>query len=210
MFNGEHYLQISGTAMGTKMAPSYANIFMGRLERRLLHYAPTKPLSWLRFIDDIEMKWVDGRDSFNDLIEMANSSHYSIKFTLEVSTSKNIFWIPQQHLRMGKLILVFTLNPQTHSKVCLKAWLPASAASAFKEQGNILKVDLTNRGYNSRKVQCTIDEMSGQDRQEPLQYNVKPHNDRVPLVTTYHAGLRDLISILRKHFAYSTCQQTIG
>jgi hypothetical protein len=46
MFNGEHYLQISGTAMGTKMAPSYANIFMGRLERRLLHYAPIKPLSW--------------------------------------------------------------------------------------------------------------------------------------------------------------------
>jgi hypothetical protein len=27
-FNGDHYLQINGTAMGTKMAPSYANIFM--------------------------------------------------------------------------------------------------------------------------------------------------------------------------------------
>ena len=32
-FNGKHYLQIQGTAMGTKKAPSYANIFMGRLER---------------------------------------------------------------------------------------------------------------------------------------------------------------------------------
>jgi hypothetical protein len=56
MFNGEHFLQISGTAMGTKMAPSYANIFMGRLERRLLYYSPRTHLSWLRFIDDIEMK----------------------------------------------------------------------------------------------------------------------------------------------------------
>eukprot|EP00105_Crassostrea_gigas_P005310 XP_011418863.1 PREDICTED: uncharacterized protein LOC105322042 [Crassostrea gigas] len=53
MFNGEHYIQISGTAMGTKMAPSYANIFMGRLERSLLLRAPFKPLSWLRFIGDI-------------------------------------------------------------------------------------------------------------------------------------------------------------
>jgi hypothetical protein len=26
---GNHYLQINETAMGTKMAPSYANIFMG-------------------------------------------------------------------------------------------------------------------------------------------------------------------------------------
>jgi hypothetical protein len=138
MFNGENYLQISGTAMGTNMAPSYANIFMGRMERRLLHYAPTKPLIWLRFTDDIEMKWVDGRDSLNDFIEMANPFHYSIKFTVEVSTSKGIFWIPHQHLRMRKLSLIFTLNPQTlictlyhpvvirptHSKVCLKVWLP--------------------------------------------------------------------------------------
>jgi hypothetical protein len=61
MFNGEHHLQISGTAMGTKMAPSYANIFMGRPERRLLDYSPTKPLSWLRFLDEIEMNWVDER-----------------------------------------------------------------------------------------------------------------------------------------------------
>jgi hypothetical protein len=27
-FDGNHYLQINGTAMGTKMAPSYANIFI--------------------------------------------------------------------------------------------------------------------------------------------------------------------------------------
>ena len=32
-FNGDHYIQINGTAMGTKMAPSYANIFMGKLEK---------------------------------------------------------------------------------------------------------------------------------------------------------------------------------
>jgi hypothetical protein len=35
-FDANHYLQINGTAMGTKMAPSYANIFMGDLEERLL------------------------------------------------------------------------------------------------------------------------------------------------------------------------------
>ena len=31
-FDGNHYLQINGTAMGTKVAPSYANIFMGDIE----------------------------------------------------------------------------------------------------------------------------------------------------------------------------------
>jgi hypothetical protein len=30
--DGNHYLQINETAMGTKMAPSYANTLMGDLE----------------------------------------------------------------------------------------------------------------------------------------------------------------------------------
>ena len=62
-FNGKHYLQVQGTAMGTKMAPAYANIFMGRLENQLLMSVTLKPFSWLRFIDDIDMKWTHGRDS---------------------------------------------------------------------------------------------------------------------------------------------------
>jgi hypothetical protein len=33
-FDGNHYLQLNGTAMGTKMAPCYANISMGNLEER--------------------------------------------------------------------------------------------------------------------------------------------------------------------------------
>jgi hypothetical protein len=45
-FNGEHFLHINGTAMGTKMAPSYANIFMGKLEKLIIHSTPHKPLSW--------------------------------------------------------------------------------------------------------------------------------------------------------------------
>jgi hypothetical protein len=94
MFNGEHYLQISGTTMGTKMAPSYANIFTGRLEHGLLHCSPT---------DDIEMKWVDGRESRNNFIEMANSFHNSIKFTVEISTSKYTFLDTTSTLTKGEI-----------------------------------------------------------------------------------------------------------
>ena len=57
-FDANHYLQINGTAMGTIMAPSYANIFMGNLEERLLLSSLKQPLSWFRFIDDVDMKWI--------------------------------------------------------------------------------------------------------------------------------------------------------
>ena len=52
-FNGKHYVQILGTAIGTKMAPSYASILMGKLQSDLLERAPTKQIFWRRFIDDI-------------------------------------------------------------------------------------------------------------------------------------------------------------
>ena len=48
-------LQIIGTAMGTKMASSYANIFMGDLEERLLLSSLKQSISWIRFFDDVDM-----------------------------------------------------------------------------------------------------------------------------------------------------------
>ena len=45
-FDGRFYLQKQGTAMGTKMAPSYANLFMGKLELRLLQLGTGNILLW--------------------------------------------------------------------------------------------------------------------------------------------------------------------
>ena len=39
-FDNNHFIQLHGTAMGTHMAPAYANIFMGDLEEKLLAQFP--------------------------------------------------------------------------------------------------------------------------------------------------------------------------
>ena len=51
-YENQHYLQVCGTAMGTRMAPSYANIFMGVLEKNMLATAPQgkTPLFYKRFM----------------------------------------------------------------------------------------------------------------------------------------------------------------
>jgi hypothetical protein len=43
--------------MGTNMAPSYADTFMGKFESSI-----ERPLSWYRFIDDVDMKWTLFKD----------------------------------------------------------------------------------------------------------------------------------------------------
>ena len=35
-FNGEHYIQTRGVAMGTRMGPSYACLFVGHIEDQML------------------------------------------------------------------------------------------------------------------------------------------------------------------------------
>ncbi|XP_063427075.1 uncharacterized protein LOC134710622 [Mytilus trossulus] len=90
-FNGDNYLLINGTAMGTKMAPSYANIFMGKLEKHIISSSLSKPLSWFRFIDDVDMKWIESQQKLDAFIRHANNAHQSIKFTYEISDSKISF-----------------------------------------------------------------------------------------------------------------------
>ena len=90
-FNGKHYLQFLGTAIGTKMAPSYANIFMGKLEADLLEQSPVKPHTWRRFIDDIFMIWTEGEERLKTFMEYMNSFHDIIKFTFEWSYTRVSF-----------------------------------------------------------------------------------------------------------------------
>ena len=68
-FNGEHYLQIGGTAMGTSLAPNNANIFMERFETRTQEAYHLKPLIWKHFNGDIFMVWTHGEESVNCFIE---------------------------------------------------------------------------------------------------------------------------------------------
>ena len=87
-FNNEHYLQKHGTAMGTRMAPSYANLFMGKFEQQAIDNSSLKPFIWWRFIDDIFMIWTHGEEEhLKTFIGYLNSIHPSIKFTHEYSNS---------------------------------------------------------------------------------------------------------------------------
>ena len=90
-FNGKDYLQTHGTAMGTKMAVAFANIFMAKIEKEILRQSTTKPIFCKRFIDDVMSIWNTSRDKIEDFLEKANSFHPTIKFTVEISETETTF-----------------------------------------------------------------------------------------------------------------------
>ena len=76
--------------MGTKLAPNYANIFMGDLEEKLIASFPTKPTLWIRYIDDIFCVFPANPDRTQLFVDHLNQQHSTIKFTAEISlTSVN-------------------------------------------------------------------------------------------------------------------------
>ena len=66
--------------MGTKMAPSYANIFMESLERLFLDSEPLQPTIWKRYIDDILCVQSGSRESLETFLHRLNSCHPTINF----------------------------------------------------------------------------------------------------------------------------------
>ena len=82
IFNGQHFLQLIGTAMGTRVAPTFACIFMGWLEVKILStWLGTRPYLWKRYIDDIFFLWYGTEEELLRFIQDCNTSHETIKFT---------------------------------------------------------------------------------------------------------------------------------
>ena len=90
-FNGENYLKTHETAMGTKMAVSFANIFMAKIKTTLIQQSETKQKEWRRYIDDIFSLWDSDKKDLDHFIEQGNKFHPSIKFTAEISENEVTF-----------------------------------------------------------------------------------------------------------------------
>ena len=75
--------------MGTKCAPSYANIFMGWFEQKFIFPLLTNLSDfYLRFIDGIFLIWNGTKTEFDNFLKKINECHPSIKFEYEMSQTE--------------------------------------------------------------------------------------------------------------------------
>ena len=82
-FDRNHFLQINGTAMGTRVAPTYANLFMAHFEEKYIYTHNSKPRKWFRFIDDIWGIFKGNRESFKKFNSDINTIHSSLALFLK-------------------------------------------------------------------------------------------------------------------------------
>ena len=82
-FGDKYFRQTNGIAMGSRVAPPLAIIFMGSLEHTFNENASLTPDIYMRYIDDVLGVWTHGPASLQQYFRHVNNAHPSIKFTIE-------------------------------------------------------------------------------------------------------------------------------
>ena len=72
-FNCSVKQQVSGTAVDTKCAPTYACIHMDEIETEFLKTEERTPLVWFRYIDAIFFIWTHGKEHLETFLQELNN-----------------------------------------------------------------------------------------------------------------------------------------
>ena len=216
--NSEHYIQVNGTAIGSKLGRNYACTYLGKWEAELLNSSLLKPLVYFRYIDDIFGIWLHGEDKLIEFYERANSLHGQIKLELRHSTDSIEFL----DVRVGihgdtvctdvyskpsdtKAYLHFTSDHPAHTKrgiptgLAIRARRICSTSEGFDREARDICNNLSRRGYPRQQVMRSIRRVQKMDRSSVLQpSNKRKGREGVPMVVTYSSHLPNINRILKR------------
>ena len=223
-FNGKHYLQVGGTAMGTKVAPSFANLFMADFEDKFVYQYPTRASLWLRYIDDIFLIWEHGQESLELFLDHLNTCHDTIKFTADQSTTCVHFLDTTVHLNSdGSLYTDLYCKPtDAHNYLAfdsahpehVKRSLPYSQLlrvrricthmADYDTNAVLLASHFHRRGYPDDVIEKAIIDVRRKDREALLLPSVKAPktvpNENLFLISTHIMGHNPLKNIVHTHW----------
>ena len=209
-FNEEIYWQRQGTAIGTKFAPAFANIFMYVLETKMLQECDWKPWIWWRFLDDIFFIWMHGEQRLREFLNFINSYYNTIKYTWDWSMSQVSFLDVTISKDVGGSVFtdVYSKPTDTHqyleSSSChprhVKQAIPYGQAlrlkricnseSKFDQRVGELKKHLRDGGFKERQIVSQFERAKSNDRRALLFHRKEKYlKSKLPLVLNFHPAL---------------------
>lgn len=116
-FEGDYYIQQKGTAVGSNVAPTYANIVMADLEEHMVYVSHHfgSVMKWWRYIDDVFVIWSGTTETLEFFFSFLNTIDRSFKFTMMWSKESIQFldisvYIEKQRLRKDLFVKVTDRN----------------------------------------------------------------------------------------------------
>ena len=219
-FAGNYYKQINGVAMGTRMGPSYANLFVGYVEHQFFNqYNGPKPELYSRYIDDCIGAISSSREELDQFITSVNSFYPALKYTWEISETSLAFLDIKVSIRGNLLCTSVHYKPSdSHSYLLYSSSHPShvknsipysqflrlrrlcSDDSDFSSKSEEMCQFFEKRGYPVSVVKAGYHRAQQFDRQSSLQTSQKGKNDRIPFTLTFHPHNHAVKSIILSNF----------
>ncbi|CAJ0949911.1 unnamed protein product [Ranitomeya imitator] len=216
LFEDEFFIQLNGTAMGSNVAPPYANIFMVDFESKFIYthvlFQQFCPL-WKRYIDDIFMIWCGDLDSLLSLYQSINTSVDKLTFTMQhdqksISFLDTLVTINEDRTLSTDLFVKSTdKNSLLYFTSChphhIKRSLPRSQYSRINRivsdpsrrtvRLNEMASKFRARGYPESFLDFPLDSSSSTKSQSRV--------NRMAFVNTYHPFMPIFHGLIHKHWS---------
>ena len=224
-FNDQYYLQVLGVAMGTRMAPSYANLALAYLEEKLYTIVKEKygsefgtyvEQSFLRYLDDCFIIWPHSKWDVDLLATELNNLHPSLKFTQECSPSEIPFLDILVYLKNNAVYTDLYYKPTDthqylHFNSChprhTKHNIPYSQARRLctiiddTEIRDKRLADMANffieRGYPTKLVELGINKAKAIPQSTLRQVKPKDNIDTLPFVFTHNPSNPNMVPLVK-------------
>ncbi|XP_072438985.1 uncharacterized protein [Chiloscyllium punctatum] len=222
-FESSHFLQTKGVAMGTRMGPSYACLFVGYVEQLIFrNYTGTTPHLFLRYIDDCIGATSCSREEVEQFINFTNIFHPDLKFTWTISDTSLPFLDLSISISDDRLNTdIFYKPTDSHSYLDYTSSHPISCKNAipysqflrlrricsqedqFHHRTHQLASFFRDRNFPSHVVKDALQRISSTSRTSTLRPHPSNRNkDRTPLVLTFHPTNLCINQIIHRHFRH--------
>ncbi|KAK3736115.1 hypothetical protein QZH41_013536, partial [Actinostola sp. cb2023] len=222
-FNGQIYHQTGGVAMGTKMGPNYACLYVGYFEDQVFRqYTGFVPQLYRRYIDDVIGAASCNREELEGFIDFVSNFNPALQFTYTITERELPFLDITLRIDHDRLqTSVFYKETATHNYLHYNSSHPShckrsipysqflrlrrlcSDNNDFLARSTEMKTFFIHRGYLSSSLDDDLRKIMSIDRQDALVPRQSVNNEtqeRVPLVLTYHPLTTNIKRILLENF----------
>ncbi|XP_050528175.1 uncharacterized protein LOC126898277 [Daktulosphaira vitifoliae] len=219
------YEQTDGMAMGSRLAPVFANIFMEWFEAEAMSTYTQKPKMWLRYVDDTFVLWQHGEDKLQSFLQHLNSIHANIQFTMETEENGKLPFLDvmvkkQPNGKFGTGVYRKSthtdryLHADSHHCPSQKMGLLHTMATRavriadenhVNEEKTYLRQALKNNGYTIKNINKAIKKAEKRKNATRIMDDENNEDEKKgTLILPYIQGITDRISRIAQKFKLRT------
>ncbi|CAJ0931144.1 unnamed protein product [Ranitomeya imitator] len=221
LFGDDYYLQLRGTAMGSNVAPTYANIYMAVLEDQYVYVSQFWPQvrAWWRYIDDVFAVWEGPLSELLEFHHELNNIFPELSFTITYS-QEQVQFLDTMVYKIGTSLRTDLYVKSTdrnsvlqfnshHPRTMIESLPWSQMLRVRKIVADDTRLDsrldemcskFLNRGYPEIGVRKHVERAKETSRAVLREKKIRVRDKRIPFVTTFSTVSGHVKNMILKHW----------